>query len=68
MHNDIFWLTLDMAARALIGISMPMKKWPPSSSNELILFLSHMKILQKEQDPGDPVMPGMGKIMLTKVH
>lgn len=41
-----------MAARAIIGIYVPMKKWSSSLKNELIPFMINLKILQKEQDPG----------------
>lgn len=41
-----------MAARAIIGIYVPMKKWSSGLNNELIPLMINLKILQKEQDPG----------------
>lgn len=47
---------------------MPMKKWPSSSSSELIPFTNKTTMLWKEQKPGDSVMPTMERLTLTRVH
>lgn len=69
MHKpfDIFWLTVNTVARALIDICMPMKKESSPSSNELIPSMINTNMLYKEQYPEDSVMPAMGIATLTKV-